>query len=122
MTTETTKKVIKKINWLKIILIFLGLILTFGWAIALASFDSLVNLSCTISPQACDQGTRLADTIIKTPLILGSLLLPLGIIYTKKIDIAYKLLIVLMAAVILYYVSFYFSIFLGISLHGLGPS
>lgn len=121
MTTKTTKRIATRINWLRIFLILLGLILTFGWAIIFASFDQLVNLSDTLRAHVGDQSTYLADIIIRVPLIIGSLLIPLGIVYDKKIDITYKLLIILTSAVILYYLTFYFLIFLGILIHGLGP-
>lgn len=121
MSNKLTKTAPKRINWLKVFLILTGLILTFGWAICVSSFDFLWNLSCTISPQACYQGSSLADNIIRTPLILGSLLLPLGIVYNKNLDIVYKLAIVLVSAFILYYVAFYFLIFIGIAHYGLGP-
>jgi hypothetical protein len=111
----------RKVSWLKITFIATGLLLTFGWAMLVASNDSLINLSSTISPRASDQGTQLATIILQAPLIVGSILLPIGIVHGQKLRQLYKVLFVIATAIIVYYAAFYFLIIAGIALHGLGP-
>jgi len=55
------------------------------------------------------------------PLIAGSVLLPIGIVYDLKISRQVKLFIVVASSVLVFFLAFYLLTFLGIAIHGIGP-
>lgn len=84
-----------------------GVLFTAGWAVVAASNEYLVY----------DAGS----TVLILPLIAGSVLLPIGIVYDLKISRQVKFFIVVASGALIFFLAFYLLTFLGIAIHGIGP-
>jgi|GEM_PF-6455147 len=102
-------------------LILTGIGLTFGWAFILALTNLQVTLSCTISPSNCSLGDSLATTICSIPIYIGSVLVPLGAVLYAQWPLIVKILMIIVAAPVLWYASLIVFSYLDIFIHGLAP-
>ena len=107
------------VNWLKVITIFAGLILTLGWGVFVAVSNLNTTLPCNLSPDACYKGTKMSSVIILSPLVAGSFFLSIGMIYDQKMKVLLKPLAILLSTIVIYYLIYYLTIYLTIGLHGL---
>ncbi|MDQ0776346.1 glucan phosphoethanolaminetransferase (alkaline phosphatase superfamily) [Streptomyces aurantiacus] len=115
----TTSKTSKKVNELQAKIIISGVLLTFGWALVLAVTNWLTTFPCVISPNACTEGGDLAMMILFAPIFIGSILIPVGLVYKQQTSRVIKFFIVLAMAFTLYFIAYYLIVFAGISFHGL---
>ncbi len=109
----------KSANKLKAPLILTGLGLTLGWALIVAMTGMPVALSCAINPNACDQGVALAQLIIFTPIVIGSIAMPVGVVLYERWSMIVKILFVATVGAALYFISFWVIVFMIIAFHGL---
>ena len=109
----------KSVNGLKAPLILTGLGLTFGWALIAAMIDMPVALSCAINPNACDQGVTLAQLIIFTPIVIGSIAMPIGVVLYERWSMIAKIVFVAIVGATLCFISFWIIVFMIIAFHGL---
>lgn len=118
MTKKNTVSPSQPMSQLKRGLLIAGVALTFGWAIAVALLPFLYNF-CGSFAGVCIQNTQLANLVIDGPLAIGSVLLPIGVVYDEEMSRLAKFLVVLIAGIILFFLGYYLTTFLGIALHGL---
>mgnify|MGYP006990452379 CR=1 FL=1 len=97
-----------------------GLVLIVVWTLLLAATTWLSDLPCKISPNACSEGVGLAQFLLFAPLVAGCVSVPLGAIYTAKLDRAIKFFIVFFGATALFFAAYWTVAVLGIGIHGLG--
>ncbi|MBJ6647144.1 MULTISPECIES: hypothetical protein [unclassified Streptomyces] len=105
MTAASNKQ--KRVNKLKIGFIVSGLLFTLGWAAFAATNEYLVYSA--------------GRAAIVIPMVVGSILFPVGLIFDSSMNRLLKLLIVVACGTLLFCAAFFLYIFEGIAIHGLGP-
>ena len=109
----------EQVKKIKMTLILTGVMLTFGWAFILAVTTWLADLPCVVAPNNCAQGQNIALAILYAPILVGSFVLPTGVLYDSKTLESAKRATILVSGVLLVIVSFWISVIVGISIHGL---
>lgn len=102
-------------------LLLTGLGLTFGWALIMAITNLQMALSCAMSPSNCSLADGLSTAICLVPIYIGSVLVPVGVVFHERWPLITKVLVVIVAAPVLWYASRIVFSYLDILFHGLAP-
>lgn len=93
-------------NQRKVALMLLGLALTLGWALIVATINHSINSSCAIiSLSNCSQA--IPGTFVFLPILAGSILIPISIIYGGKFSRLAQLVMTLVLGTVMFFVACY---------------
>lgn len=119
---KSRKSDIDKTSPLQAILIWVGVVLVFGWTLFLAMTGwTLSVISCFFDSITCSTGaiSVLSYIIMFAPIAAGTILLPTGAIYRMKVSWVAKTPLILLAAIALFAVSYFLLIIALIAIHGI---
>lgn len=119
--TKNTQNPPTKHSSIPLFMTIFGALLTFGWAWGVAAWRLDYALACVISPLNCAPQSSASVVAAYAPFIIGSILLPIGLIkitYVNDFSMTLKVGIAIVTGVVVYYGTFWLSVIFNYWLHG----
>lgn len=114
-----TKELLRTNNFKKRLLVS-GVLLSLCWSIILGVSELLVTLPCFLTPDSCSESSGVSTLLLFSPIVAGSIMIPIGFLYNLDISRFLKFLIVTLCSASIVGVCYYAVTLIGISVHGLG--
>jgi hypothetical protein len=118
--TKNTQNIQTKHSRIPLFITIFGALLTFGWAWAIAAWQLHYTLACVINPFDCSLYSDAVTIAFYAPFIIGSILLPIGLIkitYVNDFSMTLKVGIAIITGVVVYVSCIYLTLIFRYWLH-----